>query len=168
MRRVALAAVCVLACQGATVAADPTTAAHIHIAGVVPRAAVEQALDGAARRLERSECRQILDDFTDVTGAPLRRNLIALGIPAEEYLMHWMVFVDGQGEPVCREHRAPAFTLRGGRVVWVCGGVFAAKFPFMAEGDIILIHEMLHSLGLGENPPASIEITRQVEKRCGR
>jgi len=31
----------------------------------------------------------------------------------------------------------------------------------------VVIHEMLHALGLGENPPTSEEITRQVVKRCG-
>jgi hypothetical protein len=29
------------------------------------------------------------------------------------------------------------------------------------------IHEMLHTLGLGENPPTTSEITRRVEMRCG-
>jgi hypothetical protein len=33
--------------------------------------------------------------------------------------------------------------------------------------ELVLIHELLHSLGLGENPPSSAEITRQVTKRCG-
>ena len=31
----------------------------------------------------------------------------------------------------------------------------------------VLIHEMLHSLGLGEGPPSSLEITRGVLARCG-
>ena len=31
-----------------------------------------------------------------------------------------------------------------------------------------LIHETLHTLGLGENPPSSEEITLRVESRCGR
>jgi hypothetical protein len=32
----------------------------------------------------------------------------------------------------------------------------------------MIIHEELHSLGLGENPPDSKEITQQVIARCGR
>ena len=32
--------------------------------------------------------------------------------------------------------------------------------------EIIIIHEFLHSLGLGENPPSSAEITKQVQTRC--
>jgi hypothetical protein len=31
----------------------------------------------------------------------------------------------------------------------------------------MIIHEILHSLGLGENPPSSDEITKQVAARCG-
>jgi len=31
-----------------------------------------------------------------------------------------------------------------------------------------LIHEMLHTLGLRENPPSAAEITAQVELRYGR
>jgi hypothetical protein len=32
----------------------------------------------------------------------------------------------------------------------------------------MVIHEFLHSLGLGENPPSNVEITKQVLTRCGR
>jgi hypothetical protein len=32
---------------------------------------------------------------------------------------------------------------------------------------MIVIHELLHALGLGENPPLSVEITGQVMRRCG-
>ena len=32
--------------------------------------------------------------------------------------------------------------------------------------EAFIIHETLHSLGLGENPPASGEITSRVMKRC--
>ena len=32
---------------------------------------------------------------------------------------------------------------------------------------LTLIHEMLHSLGLGENPPSTTEINGQVLRRCG-
>jgi hypothetical protein len=33
--------------------------------------------------------------------------------------------------------------------------------------EAILIHELLHSLGLGENPPSSDYITSRVRARCG-
>ena len=34
--------------------------------------------------------------------------------------------------------------------------------------EIIVIHEFLHTLGLGENPPTSEAITAQIALRCGR
>jgi hypothetical protein len=30
----------------------------------------------------------------------------------------------------------------------------------------MVIHEMLHTLGLGENPPTTLEITERVRARC--
>ena len=32
----------------------------------------------------------------------------------------------------------------------------------------LLIHELLHTLGLGENPPTRSRITDAVMNRCGR
>jgi hypothetical protein len=34
------------------------------------------------------------------------------------------------------------------------------------HAEALLIHEMLHSLGLGENPPTSHQITARVRARC--
>jgi hypothetical protein len=31
----------------------------------------------------------------------------------------------------------------------------------------MIIHEMMHTLGLGENPPTTFEITERVMARCG-
>jgi hypothetical protein len=66
-------------------------------------------------------------------------------------------------------------TRPGSGSVGVCpmvGGPFSSRLaevqlrtPAFAES--IVIHEMLHTLGLGENPPTSLEITRQVQLRCG-
>jgi hypothetical protein len=55
----------------------------------------------------------------------------------------------------------------GVRRIHVCGKVFSAqqlREPGVAES--MVIHEVLHTLGLGENPPTSIEITRRVDNRC--
>ena len=40
----------------------------------------------------------------------------------------------------------------------------AERDPWTAENWVI--HEMLHTLGLGENPPSSREITQRVNERC--
>ena len=60
-----------------------------------------------------------------------------------------------------------AVTAPGSRVVYVCGRSFAeaqARSPKRAE--MVVLHEALHTLGLGENPPDSGEITRRVGERC--
>jgi hypothetical protein len=49
----------------------------------------------------------------------------------------------------------------------VCGRRFAeVSLSRPVYGDAVFIHEMLHALGLGENPPTSSVITRQVIARC--
>jgi hypothetical protein len=47
----------------------------------------------------------------------------------------------------------------------MCGREFRNRNRTAAE--IIIIHEFLHVLGLGENPPTSDEITERVAARCG-
>jgi hypothetical protein len=52
-------------------------------------------------------------------------------------------------------------------VIHVCSNRFAdrqAKDHVYVE--LIVIHEFLHALGLGENPPTSDAITKQVAARC--
>jgi hypothetical protein len=51
-------------------------------------------------------------------------------------------------------------------VVYVCGGAFRDLDAKRREQ--VLIHEMLHSLGLGENPPSTHEINDAVWRRCGQ
>ena len=64
---------------------------------------------------------------------------------------------------------AVATTSPGSRFVMICGKQFleahAAGDGYAAD---LIIHEELHSLGLGENPPSSAEITARVIARCGR
>jgi hypothetical protein len=36
-----------------------------------------------------------------------------------------------------------------------------------STSEILIIHEVLHTLGLGENPPPSADITARVMARCG-
>jgi hypothetical protein len=50
-------------------------------------------------------------------------------------------------------------------VVYVCGASFRAQTLGLRENT--LIHEMLHTLRLLENPPTAQEISRQVWRRCG-
>ena len=51
------------------------------------------------------------------------------------------------------------------RVV-VCPGFAGVQRSDPDFAESLVIHELLHTLGLGENPPTSAEITRRVEARC--
>jgi hypothetical protein len=129
---------------------------------------VRRAIDGARVRLGRATCDAVLDDFVDRAGRNLRDNLRAIERTAQQYLDEiW--FLDGTGFPICDHAYTAAFTTPGSRVVYVC----SARFRYVGDtlcgpsGEIIVIHEFLHSLGLGEDPPTSKQITEQVWKRCG-
>jgi hypothetical protein len=125
---------------------------------------VTRALRGASRKLETPACQRLFEDFTDSQGRTLRENLGPL-TPAE-YLAR-LVVRDGEipkGSGRCASPGAAAFTA-GGAAVFVCGRNFRSQKP--SRRETALIHEMLHTLGLRENPPSSAEITRRVESRCG-
>jgi hypothetical protein len=129
------------------------------------RMAVAQALRGAAQRLTREECQGLLDEFTDASGQPLRAALEAQAIGVEDYLGR--VFFYDAPEVACQEQMLAGATAAGSRVVRVCGRRFARTVTESAHhAEAIVIHEMLHSLGLGENPPTSAHITSRVMERC--
>jgi hypothetical protein len=121
----------------------------------------------AKRRLADAECRVVLSDFREAArGWALHDVLRAQGRTAEEHLDS-LVFKDGSGKRRCASRSILAFTHVGSDTVFVCASQFnraAAQDPGFAE--MVLIHEMLHTLGLGENPPASGEITDRVVERC--
>jgi hypothetical protein len=130
---------------------------------------VTSAVIGARVRLARPECQKLFTDFQDLEGRPLIERLDAsLRTPAD-YLVQQVWFVDGDDTPQCRrDGTMAAFTVTGHHVIRVCGDRFLQRFERQrVAGEIIVIHEMLHTLGLGENPPSSRDITAQVTKRCG-
>ena len=60
-----------------------------------------------------------------------------------------------------------AFANVGKRDVFICGTRLWQTYrsnPTYVEA--LIIHEMMHTLGLGENPPSSLEINARVLKRC--
>jgi hypothetical protein len=126
--------------------------------------AIRRAVEGAGARLARLGCREVLSDFTDDAGERLETRLLASGRgPAQALAL--VRFFDDRTAPHCRASTAMAFTHPGSQVVRVCGREFRKRNREAAE--IILIHEFLHVLGLGENPPTSDEITERVAARCG-
>jgi hypothetical protein len=125
---------------------------------------ITRAFQGAVRKLQAPACQQLFTDFTDSEGRPLQERL-GSSTPAE-YLSR-LVIRDGEipkGSRRCAVAGADAFTVDGA-VVFVCGQNFLRRRPSGREN--VLIHEMLHTLGLREQPLGSAEITRRVEKRCG-
>jgi hypothetical protein len=129
------------------------------------RMAVAQALRGAVHRLTREECQGLLDEFTDDSGQPLRAALEAQAVDVEEYLGR-VLFYDAPAV-ACQEQMLAGATAAGSRVIRVCGRRFARTVAeSSSHAEAIVIHEMLHSLGLGENPPTSDYITTRVMERC--
>jgi hypothetical protein len=128
--------------------------------------ALHWAVRGAAQRFDQPACRSLLSEYSDASGRSLQDNLEALGETAGTYLA-LVLFVDGTGRRRCNRDGAYAFTTPGSRVVYVCGLAFkrmAARDAVMAQA--VVIHEALHTLGLGEDPPSSAEITARVLERC--
>ena len=53
-------------------------------------------------------------------------------------------------------------------MVFVCGDQFVRGWRVDRwHAEVVVIHEALHTLGLGENPPSSRDITARVRERCG-
>ena len=136
-------------------------------------AATERAKAGAARRLRSPECQKLLTAYSDRAGRTLSENLAPWGMSAAEYVRQLPLY-DGAGVAACRRGSVRLATFPGEPPVFVCtrrprrlNSAFStveAENPSLAE--VMVIHEMLHTLGLGENPPTTFEITEQVKARC--
>jgi hypothetical protein len=166
--RAAVAAIVVAAVSAA--AADPDAGASIRnrIDCPATRAVLYRAGEGARRRLLDPECQRVLEDFRDRAGRTLKERLYTLGESPSGYLARRMWFVDGFGTRACQDPKVLAATAPGSAVVFVCAPQLRKKaFHNPAFVEAALIHEELHSLGLGEDPPSSEEITSQVRRRCG-
>ena len=131
-------------------------------------AVVVAAALAAHRRLAEPACRQIFSEFRDASDRPLVSRLEELSQSPQTYL-GWLWFVDGGFQGRCERPDVVAFTMPGSQVVRYCGDRFTHALAAHGLGFLaaIVIHEEMHSLGLGENPPSSGEITRRVESACG-
>lgn len=130
--------------------------------------AVRRAVEGAAARLARPACQDLFADFTDEHGRTLSTTLAASGrTPTDAFAL--LRFVDDGAAPQCRAATTLAFTQTGSPLIRVCGLQFRSRFlRDRPATEIVVIHEFLHALGLGENPPTSKAITERVTMRCGR
>jgi hypothetical protein len=150
---------------GAAAPALAAEASNVRLRSNALRESVAQSVERAAERLERPACAAVLDEFQDGSGRSLRESLETVGVSAPEYLGR-IFFYDGLDHGRCHTPGVLAATEPGSHVVWVCSRFFdqAGHDPELAEATVI--HEALHTLGLGENPPSSQEITARVLKAC--
>jgi hypothetical protein len=130
--------------------------------------AVKRALLAARERLGGAPCRDLLAAFpSDGPERPLSERLQQLGRTLEQQL-DALTFEDGSRRGRCASPGILAYTHPGSETVYVCASQFkdaVRSDPTYAE--MILIHELLHTLGLGENPPTSLAITARVTEHCG-
>jgi hypothetical protein len=129
--------------------------------------AVDAAAAGARRRLSAPKCQEVFADFADSSGHTLKARLDALGVTPVEYLS-FVEFRDGSGEGRCARSGILAFTSPGSPIIFVCPEFGIWHHSDAPYTEAVVIHEVLHSLGLGENPPTSVEITDRILKGCGR
>jgi hypothetical protein len=133
--------------------------------------AVDAARAGALKRLESEQCRKIFSDFTDAEGRTLQQNLDEWGMSPAEYIS-LIPFVDGSSQALCRQGRTKTALVAtpGVRRVFVCPTFADVQLRQPGIAESMVLHEILHTLGLGEAPqpgaPTSIEITQRVEARC--
>ena len=140
---------------------------RVEISDAITRYAVQWSLEAADEWLKSPGCETMFSEFHDRQGRPLTAALSAFGVSGREYLNR-ILFVDGSAFEMCHFENTLAFTTPGSRVVLVCGRTFARKWETdQTTATAIVLHETLHSLGLGENPPSSTSITLRVQLLCG-
>lgn len=114
-----------------------------------------------------------LAEFKDQKGRPLETNLESFQMNPAEYLQ-MLPFFDGSAMTNCQRGTVELVTSPGLLPVYVCPGSVGApnsRFSSVqlrdpASAEVMVIHEMLHTLGLGENPPTTFEITDRVRRLC--
>ena len=154
----------VLASALLLIATSVDAAAPLTLAGWDARA-VDSARTGALQRLESDECRKVFTDFTDSRGRTLQQNLEEWGASPAEYI-GLIPFVDGSSQARCRKTKTALVASPGVRRVFVCKAFAEVQLRQPGTAESMVIHEILHTLGLGENPPTSIQITQRAEARC--
>jgi hypothetical protein len=165
--RVVISAVLTVIGSGALLAREEPMHTRLSFTGI-SRLYVARSIAGARQRLADPVCQQVLTDFRDGSGNTLLANLEAMQKGPVEFLdLIW--FLDASELRPCKRRRElVAYTSPGQRVIYVCGSRFVHPI-FRLDGplaELLILHEFLHALGLGENPPTSEQITRQIAKRC--
>lgn len=164
MRRGRIAMV-VLILAGLGVEASAGQRANVRIGRKALGERVESLLDRVSRRFAGPGCAVVLSSFKDVDGRPLTKALADSGFEPEAYI-DTILYYDGRREGRCANPDVLAVTSPGARVVFVCDEFYRHSWTDSDHAEATLIHEALHTLGLGENPPSPHEITRSVLQHC--
>lgn len=126
--------------------------------------ALGSAITLAKSALKKPACRMLLGAYTDSEGRALERNLDALGASPSAYL-GWLSFHRASAAAArCTDPSVVFFTVPSSRVVFACEGRLERLEPRLAGA--LVLHEALHTLGLGENPPSPSQITARVREKC--
>jgi len=131
----------------------------------IDQRAVRRAIDLARAKLALPGCPQVYEDFALPNGDTPQRELERMGIGPEEFL-ETLVFTDGSRESACRTGPAFLRTTPGSGLIRVCPGFARLQTADPGMSASLIIHESLHALGVGEDPPTSKDITRRIERRC--
>lgn len=137
----------------------------IRIPDPVARAAAIAGLESAGARLMETNCRKVLTDFENRKGQTLADHLTSLDVDIQTYV-RMVTFIDDSRHEMC-EKGGLFFTSPGSRVVRVCVEQLKQMKSRPDHLAALFIHEVLHTLGLGEAPPSSEAITARVIARCG-
>lgn len=140
---------------------------RVYVKDASTRFAAQHALREASTRLLDSKCQAVVSEFRDERGRPLTDRLSALGMTAQGFL-DVVIFQDaGERLGKCERQGTLAFTTPGDRIVYLCGRQFERAWRRNPdEAQNTMIHEMLHALGLGENPPSPREIGYRIQQLC--
>jgi hypothetical protein len=126
------------------------------------RQSVHRAVHLAIARLARPSCAAIFEEFLLPDGRTVQSELDRRAIGPREFVQS-LLFVDGSRATACQNGRSVLITTPGSLLIRVCPGFAQLSSRRLAS---LVIHEALHALGLGEDPPSSRDITNRVERRC--
>ncbi len=127
---------------------------------------VAEAVAEATRRLDTPACAAVLSDFVDRrTGGTLAENLAATGRTASEHVAS-LRFREAPGARLRPGRRPFAYTVPASRDVFLDRGELlrVANQPRLTTA--VVLHEVLHTLGLRDDHPSSVAITERVLSRC--
>lgn len=170
-----IAAIVTLHIPALAQAADPEpsrasvaeSTARLRVPDVAIAWPLRQAINGAHRRLEDPACQEVFSDFRALDGTLLSDVLDERQLTPQEHLGR-LAFWDGSHLRQCRRPGIAFVTGPGYAIVYVCPGGFRGLTRDPGKAQATVIHEVLHTLGMGENPPTPREITDRVIERCGR